>query len=138
MTGRVRWYGTAFLANRVEGFYAVQIVRIYSGTDGESHFEDVTVEFPQQGALGRISAMVPARGVMFREVDGDYDLGFHNAPRRQYVVNLTGSVDIEIGDGTRRRLGPGSILLAEDTTGRGHKSQSVAGEPRTCLFIPLE
>ena len=116
----------------------MQIVRIYSGADGESHFEDLAVEFPQNGALGRISKMVPARGVLFREVDGDYDLDFHNAPRRQYVVNLTGSVDIEIGDGTCRRLGPGSILLAEDTTGRGHKSRNVAGEPRTCLFIPLD
>lgn len=116
----------------------MQIVRIYSGADGESHFEDLTVEFPQNGALGRISKMVPARGVLFREVDGDYDLDFHNAPRRQYVVNLTGSVDIEIGDGTCRRLGPGSILLAEDTTGRGHKSRNVEGEARTCLFIPLD
>ena len=116
----------------------MQIVRIYSGADGESHFEDLAVEFPQDGALGRISKMVPARGVLFREVDGDYDLDFHNAPRRQYVVNLTGSVDIEIGDGTCRRLGPGSILLAEDTTGRGHKSRNVAGEARTCLFIPLD
>jgi hypothetical protein len=114
------------------------IVRVFTGADGESHFEDIDVAFPQRGEFGRVSAMVPARGVMFREVDGDYDLGFHNAPRRQYVVNLTGSVDIEVGDGTRRRLGPGSILLAEDTTGRGHKSQAVAGEPRTCLFIPLE
>ena len=116
----------------------MQIVRIYSGADGESHFEDLAVEFPQDGALGRISKMVPARGVLFREVDGDYDLDFHNAPRRQYVVNLTGSVDIEIGDGTCRRLGPGSILLAEDTTGRGHKSRNVEGEARTCLFIPLD
>ena len=98
----------------------MQIVRIYSGADGESHFEDVDVEFPENGAMGRISKMVKARGVLFREVDGDYDLGFHNAPRRQYVVNLTGSVEIELGDGTSRRLGPGSILLAEDTTGRGH------------------
>ena len=116
----------------------MQIVRIYSGADGESHFEDIEVAFPQDGPMGRISKMVPARGVLFREVDGDYDLDFHNAPRRQYVVNLTGSVDIEIGDGTRRRLGPGSILLAEDTTGRGHKSSNVAGQARTCLFIPLD
>ncbi|HEY6597760.1 MAG TPA: hypothetical protein VIZ30_00500, partial [Pseudomonadales bacterium] len=64
----------------------MQIVRIYSGADGESHFEDMTVEFPQDGALGRISKMVPARGVLVREVDGDSDLDFHNAPRRQYVV----------------------------------------------------
>ena len=116
----------------------MQIVRVYTGADGESHFEDVDVEFDQSGAFGRISKMVAARGVLFREVDGDYDLDFHNAPRRQYVVNLTGSVDLEVGDGTRRRLGPGTVLLAEDTTGRGHKSQAVAGEARTCLFIPLE
>jgi hypothetical protein len=116
----------------------MHIVRVYTGPDGESHFEDVMVEFDQSGAFGRISKMVAASGVMFREVDGDYNLGFHNAPRRQYVVNLTGSVDIEVGDGSRRRLGPGSILLAEDTTGRGHKSQAVGGQPRTCLFIPLE
>ena len=116
---------------------AMQIVRVYTGDDGESHFEDIDVDFDESGQFGRISKMVKAKGVIFREVDGDYDLDFHNAPRRQYVINLTGSVDLIVGDGTRRRLGPGSILLAEDTTGRGHKSQNVAGEPRTCLFIPL-
>jgi len=115
----------------------MQIVRVYTGSDGESHFEDVDVEFDEGGPFGRISQMVKAKGVIFREVDGDYDLDFHNAPRRQYVVNLTGSVDLIVGDGTRRRLGPGTVLLAEDTTGRGHKSQNVGGEPRTCLFIPL-
>jgi hypothetical protein len=133
----MRWYGTDFQWGAFAGT-AMQIVRVYTGTDGESHFEDIDVQFDQSGAFGRISKMVAARGVLFREVDGDYDLDFHNAPRRQYVVNLTGSVDLEVGDGTRRRLGPGSILLAEDTTGRGHKSQAVAGEARTCLFIPLE
>jgi len=116
----------------------MKIVRVYTGADDKSHFEDVEVDLPQRGAFGAISAMVPARGVLFREVGGDYDLDFHNAPRRQYVVNLTGSVDLEVGDGTRRRLGPGSVLLAEDTTGQGHKSRAVAGEARTCLFIPLE
>ena len=75
---------------------------------------------------------------MFREVGGDYDLDFHNAPRRQFVVNLTGAVDIGVGDGTVRRLGPGEILLAEDTQGEGHTSRAVDGKPRQCLFIPLD
>lgn len=131
-----RWYGNAFVRGAF-GADAMQIVRVYTGDDGESHFEDIDVEFDEGGPFGRISKMVKAKGVIFREVGGDYDLDFHNAPRRQYVVNLTGSVDLIVGDGTRRRLGPGSILLAEDTTGRGHQSQNVGGEPRTCLFIPL-
>jgi len=116
----------------------MKVVRIYTGSDGESHFEDVLVSLADDGHLGRMSKLVPARGVIFREVGGDYALGFHNAPRRQYVVNLTGSVELETGDGTKRVLGPGDVLLAEDTTGRGHQSRAVRGEPRTCLFIPLE
>lgn len=116
----------------------MNIVRIYTGADGESHFEDVSVDLRDMGPMGRISDLWKGKGVMFREVSGNYDLDFHTAPRRQFVVNLTGSVDIEIGDGTVRRMGPGSILLAEDTTGRGHRSRNVGGEPRTCLFLPLE
>src|SRR5262249_7069519 len=84
-----------------------EVVRIYTGSDGESHFEDVLVSLADDGHLGRMSKLVPARGVIFREVGGDYALGFHNAPRRQYVVNLTGSVELETGDGTKRVLGPG-------------------------------
>lgn len=115
----------------------MQIVRVFSGDDGESHFEEVPIELIDQGASGRISELWQAKGVIFRTVDGSYDLDFHTAPRRQLVVNLTGSVDIEIGDGSVRRLGPGEILLAEDTSGHGHKSTNVDGEPRSCLFIPL-
>ncbi|MCZ6619546.1 MAG: hypothetical protein O7E57_15595 [Gammaproteobacteria bacterium] len=126
------------LVDNYKGRNELNIVRIYSGDDGESHFEDVEVEMENRGQVGRISELWCGKGVMFREVEGDYEIDFHNAPRRQLVVNLTGSVDIEIGDGTVRRLGPGSILLAEDTTGRGHISRAVDGEPRSCLFVPLD
>lgn len=115
----------------------MNVTRIYTGDDGRSHFADVAIELVQSGLAGEMSRMWDAHGVIFRTVDGTYDLDFHNAPRRQLVVNLKGSVDIEVGDGSVRRMGPGSILLAEDTTGEGHKSSNVDGEPRECLFIPL-
>ena len=113
------------------------ITRVYTGSDGKSHFEDVEIELLDKGPMGSISYLWSAKGVLFRKVSGDYDLDFHNAPRRQFVVNLTGSVEIEVGDGTKRQLGAGSILLAEDTEGQGHISRSINGEPRECLFIPL-
>jgi hypothetical protein len=116
----------------------MELVRVYTGDDGQSHFEDVTVDLQDFGMRGHISPLWPGRGVQFRTVPREYFLDFHTAPRRQLVVNLTGSVEIEIGDGTRRRLGPGEILLAEDTTGQGHISRSVDDEPRTCLFIHLD
>jgi hypothetical protein len=116
----------------------MKLVRVFTGDDGRSHFEDLELELTDHGPLGRMSSLWRGRGVVFREVDGNYDLDFHNAPRRQFVVNLTGSVDIEVGDGSVRRLGPGSVLLAEDTSGEGHISRAVNGEPRTCLFLPID
>ena len=62
----------------------------------------------------------------------------HNAPRRQYVINLDAAVVIEVGDGTKRVLGQGEILLAEDTTGRGHRSRAVDGKPRRSIFVTLD
>lgn len=116
----------------------MDIVRIYADEAGESHIEDVSVEMVESGLAGRMSGLWSGTGVIFREVDADYDLDWHNAPRRQLVVNLTGSVEIEASDGTVRRMEAGSILLAEDLTGKGHLSRNPSGEPRRCLFVPLD
>ena len=116
----------------------MRVVRVYTGDDGESHFEEVAIELGNAGLGGRLSRLIRGPGVIFREVAGDYDLDFHNAPRRQFVVNLRGAVDITVGDGTTRRLEAGDILLAEDLEGRGHKSRAVDGQPRECLFIPID
>ncbi len=116
----------------------MRLTRIYTGDDGESHFEDVDIPLADRGRIGRISELMRATGVVFRENDGDYDLDWHNAPRRQLVINLDGEVELEVGDGSVRRLGPGEILLAEDTTGRGHLSRAVGGRPRRSLFVTLD
>jgi len=51
---------------------------------------------------------------------------------------LDGAVDVEISDGTIRRFSTGDVLLAEDTTGRGHISRAVDNQPRTSVFITLD
>jgi len=116
-----------------------RVTRVYSGEDGESHLEDVEIPLNDLGgAIGALSKLEPATGIVFRETQGDYDYDFHNAPRRQYVINLDAAVEIEVGDGTRRILGAGEILLAEDTTGRGHRSRAVDGKARRSIFITLD
>jgi hypothetical protein len=51
---------------------------------------------------------------------------------------LSGETEIEIGDGTKRRFGPGDILLADDTSGQGHISRDVGAQPRRFDFIPIK
>jgi hypothetical protein len=116
----------------------VKILRVYSGDDGESHFEDVEIPLQDLGHVGHLSQLQEATGIVFRTTEGDYEYGWHNAPRRQYVINLDAPVEIEVGDGTLRRLEPGSVLLAEDTTGRGHISRAVDERPRTSIFVTLD
>jgi len=121
-----------------EGGATMTVVRIYTGTDNQSHFEDVHIPLKDAGKTGFLSELIKATGVVFRETTGDYNYDFHTAPRRQYVVNLEGEVEVEVGDGTRRILRSGDILLVEDTTGQGHKSRAVDGKPRKSLFITLD
>ena len=113
----------------------MQITRVYTGSDGQSHFE--TIEIPlQESRYGSLSELFEAEGVIFRETPAGGELDFHNAPRRQFVVTLSGEVEVECGDGSKRRLGPGEILLADDTNGQGHITREVQA-PRRSLFIPL-
>jgi hypothetical protein len=117
----------------------MQVTRIFTGTDGESHFEDMDIPLEDLGPVGAMSKLIEATGVVFRETGADYDLDFHNAPRRQFVLMLSGGeVEIEVGDGSKRLLGPGDILLAEDTTGRGHISRAIDDQPRVSIFVTLD
>ena len=115
----------------------MKIIRIYTGADNESHFEEKELDLNFNGRMN-VSATEPATGVMFLQAPANHLSDFHPAPRRQYVVTLSGQVEIETGDGTIRRFGPGDVMLADDTTGRGHITRVVGGQPRQYLFIPLK
>ena len=116
----------------------MKITRLYTGPDNESHFEDLEIELQDAGDIGELSEKVKATGIIFRRTNPDYNYDWHNAPQRQYIIMLDGSVDVEIGDGTVRRFSTGDILLVEDTTGRGHISRSVDNQPRTSVFVTLD
>ena len=115
-----------------------RVTRLYTGLDGESHFEDIEVPVEDTVGIIRHSEVFRATRIIFRETDGDYQYSWHNAPRRQYIITLEGEGEIEIGDGTKRRFEPGDILLAEDTTGRGHISRVINNKPRKVAVVTLE
>jgi uncharacterized protein YjlB len=116
----------------------MKATRIFTTADGTSAFEDFDIPIKDSGEIGKLSEIFRAKGIIFRETDGDYDYQWHNAPERQFVIMLDGEVDITTGDGVTRRFSSGDILLAEDTTGQGHISKAVEGRSRKSLFIVLE
>ncbi len=116
----------------------MKYTHLYAGADGESHFKDVEVPLSRGKSGQYLSELIKATGVIFRITGVDYDYDWHNPSRRQFVVNLEGAVEIVASDGTIRRFGPGDIMLAEDTTGKGHISRAVNNQPRKSLFITLD
>ncbi len=115
-----------------------KVTRIYTGTDGESHFEDIGLPLEELPRGGRGTELIKATGVFFREYPSDFSHDWHNASRRQLIITIEGEGEIEIGDGTKRRFGPGAIELAEDTTGRGHITRVVNNQPRKLVFVTLD
>lgn len=116
----------------------MQVTRVYADTEGESHFADIDVALVDGGPIGSLSERLPAHGVIFRENDPGYDLDWHCAPRRQYIVLLDGEIELTVSDGETRRFAGGDVLLVEDTTGKGHQTRHTRRKRRRSLFIPLD
>jgi hypothetical protein len=115
----------------------VKYFRIYAGPDGESHFEDVEIEMTEGSGDSAFSELYPASGVIFRKSAHDQYIDWHPAPRRQFVITLSGQAEVEASDGEIRQIGPGTIMLADDTTGKGHITRGIGTEERLSIFIPL-
>ena len=115
----------------------IKVTRIYTGPDAKTHAEEYEVELGERRGATELSEPIDVTSLQFRRTSPDYFIDWHTAPRKQYVITLSGESEVELGDGTKLRLPPGHILLAEDVTGQGHISRAVGSEDRISLFIPL-
>ena len=115
----------------------ISFVRIYSDDNGDSRFEDVTIQLKDAGPIGFLSETIPANGIIFREVAASYDYDFHTAPQRQYLVLLDGEIEIETSLGEKRKFIGGDMLLLEDTTGKGHRTKNLLPIKRKSIFITI-
>jgi hypothetical protein len=108
-------------------------IRLYTGPDGQSHFEDLTATLTE--GIGQ-TLLQSAESIVFtRQQPGNAST--HTAPRRQYVIGLEGVTEIVTGDGTAMRFRPGDVLLAEDLTGAGHTTSVVGEGMRISAIVPL-
>lgn len=116
----------------------MKIHRLYTDAQGESHFATEEIEYIETTSAGRLSKRLPATGIIFREVPPTYDLDWHPAPRRQYIINLDNGVQITASDGEVRVVNAGEVLLVEDVTGKGHLSKAINDRLRHCIFVAID
>ena len=121
----------------------MQYSRMYTDAAGESHFDDVGLEFamanfapPAPPML--VSSFVPATRVGFLRFPVGWNGDLHPAPRRQFFLALAGEFEIMTSDGAVRRFPPGSVLLGEDTTGKGHAARLLGQKEGLAAIVQVE
>jgi hypothetical protein len=115
--------------------------RIVGTEDGGSRFVDAEFDLvdrtPAEGVPPMSVTGVPsAAGVSYLR-SAAFDSAPHPAPAEQWVVMLRGVIEVTTADGDRRQFGPGDLVLAADTQGRGHVTVGVGAAPFEALFIPV-
>jgi hypothetical protein len=106
-----------------------RLIHIYATPDGESHHQIVEIS----NAAGEIPVTAMTARAYARNVSGEAD--WHTAPRRQFAINMTGSLEVEISNGSRHQIGQGDLVFLEDITGKGHVTR--VQSPVTNLFIQV-
>ena len=113
---------------------------LFADTDGVSHIEDKELssselDFMPPAPPVQISATQSVENLILMGVPADWEeTDRHPAPASQWVFILQGQIEFIASDGDNRLLGPGGILLAEDTTGEGHTSR-IHGKTDTLLAV---
>jgi quercetin dioxygenase-like cupin family protein len=117
-------------------------VRVYAGWDGESHMEDVAVAmmptevFPGLPLLS-VAPPIPTTSLILVSFPPEARVaGWRHPPRRQVVI-FGADIEVEVSDGSVRRISAGSPVLFEDTTGKGHATRVLAEGETLALFLPL-
>jgi quercetin dioxygenase-like cupin family protein len=114
----------------------VFMTRLYTGPDNQTHAEEVELKFTP-GSPAEVSRMTQVTGAELHRTAGGSVDDWHRAPRRQYVITLSGRGEIEVAGGKKISVGPGTINLVEDTTGKGHITKAMGTEDRVTLQLPL-
>jgi hypothetical protein len=106
--------------------------RLYTGPDGKSRVESIDLGKTPDWTKG-----LGATQITFREWPVGQFIDWHPAPRRQFVIILSGQLEIGLGDGTKHVFGAGDARLVEDTTGQGHTTRVLGTAPTITATIPL-
>jgi hypothetical protein len=124
--------------------HSVSYVRLFVDEQGESHFDEIDVElvpadFAPPAPPLNIGTLFPAAWCGFIHVPVDWagDIP-HPSPRRQLLCNLRGEYEVTASDGAVRRFAGGSLLLLEDTTGKGHSTRTTSDDDVLIVTVALD
>jgi quercetin dioxygenase-like cupin family protein len=116
----------------------IRCVRIWTGEDGNSLFEEGSIDLVEGTRGDSVGKAVPALKVSFQETRSGGSYEWHQDPEPRYVITLSGTLEFEVKSGATFTIRPGDILLAQDNSGSGHKWRLIGQEPWRRAYVVYE
>ncbi len=116
----------------------IRCVRIWTGEDGNSLFEEGTIALTEGERGDFIGKAAAARNISFRETASGGSFEWHKDPVPRYVLTLSGTLEFETKSGATFTIRPGDVLIAQDNTGSGHKWRLIGTDPWRRAYVVYE
>jgi hypothetical protein len=119
-------------------------VVLETGPDGRARFREESVSLSEGNPQAMLSAMMPSGGCQLRQSPVGFRSQFHCTVTPQWVVILSGSMEIGLQYGGSRIFAPGEHFYSADTLPdgaafdakvHGHWSRQVGHDPLVTLFV---
>ncbi len=104
----------------------MEVLHVYPDAEGVSHARRVRVFGNKAIPVQSVSAGSIGVGVSH----------WGSAPNKRFSINTAGELDVELGDGTRHRVGKGDLVFIEDIVGTGHRSHFLTPVANLFLIVP--
>src|SRR5271155_354514 len=128
----------ALPADTAESIPPLTYVHVYTDAVGASHFREEHFDFTRGRDNKSSLHVLEAKGgaTLLRLKAGAVE-DWHNSPRAWFLIVLQGASEVTTSDGQIRHFGPGSVVLLDDTTGKGHQTRAVGKIDHIAVVIPI-
>lgn len=107
--------------------------RMYADENGDTTWQPIDLNEHKDWLQG-----FAAKDIRFGIRPPNVTQDWHPAPARQFVIVLSGQLQITYVDGTKRVFGPGEARLMDNITGKGHQTMAIGDEPCITATVVLE
>ena len=117
---------------------------LFTDTDGVARFKDEALALTEGSEAARLSPLAASGGFQFRKSPVGFQSAFHCTTTPQWLVVLSGAMEIGLQDGIVRVFGAGERFYSNDTLPEGavfdaklhgHCSRQVGNEPLVTMFV---
>ena len=111
----------------------LKYVKIVADENKETHFEDAEVplkdaDYAPPAPPIAVSPHQDATGVCAIGFPPGWFGDFHPAPKYQWMMIMSGTLEIGVSDGEKRTLPAGTIAFLEESGSKGHSTRVIGDE----------